>query len=346
MAASNQLAAAPLAAMPPADDGNDLPTCVELVHPIFHRFTDLHFRKSEGDGTPVMVVQLSDMPATLPLRSVQREFHIPDDSPDGLVLGLVAEALDFVAMLKLGDPLPPEVLSGKASWEPEPRHREMALGRLRLQLVAWIAGQSSIVNDPAKLAALAADPKFRDRVHEAFDAVARELALPRREDAMAMLESLADELAHIEFLREHLMGGLARMLTIFRQVLPRMRADRARSDTAIQVNRLLAVAVDKTRARFVEVDAHTSEVLSALKNIDSQRAFIRSTRDFLYRSWIAFEPLVETWLAIDPIAPSGLRAATDEAWRFLAPRFMSVQDWLEAGRARERDRPKQNQMEW
>jgi hypothetical protein len=329
-----------------ADDSGDLPTTVVLVHPIFHRFTDLHFRKSEGDGTPVLVVHLSDVPATLPLRSVQREFHIPDDSPDGIVLGLVAEALEFIGVLRLGDQLPPEVLSGKASWEPEARHREMALARLRLQLVAWITGQSDIVNDPARLGQLAGDPQFRERVVEAFDAAARELGLPRREDAMAMLESLADELAHIEFLREHLMGGLARMQATFRQVLPLMRGDRARADTAIQVNRLLGVAVDKTRARFIEVDAHTSEVLSALKNIDSQVAFIRSTRNFLYRSWLAFEPLVRRWLAIDPLAPQGLRSATDEAWRFLAPRFMAVQDWLEAGRARERERPKQSQMEW
>ena len=244
-----------------ADDSGDKPTTVVLVHPIFHRFTDQHFCKSEGDGTPVLAVPFSDVQATLPLRSVQREFDIPDDSPDGIVLGLVAKALEFVGVLRLGDQLPPEVLSGKASWEPEARHREMALARLRLQMVAWITGQSDIVNDPAKLGQLAGDPQFRDRVVEAFDAAARELGLPRREDAMAMLESLADELAHIEFLREHLMGGLARMQATFRQVLPLMRVDRARADTGIQVNRLLGVAVDKTRARFIEVDAHTSEVL-------------------------------------------------------------------------------------
>ena len=58
-----------------------------------------------------MVVQLGDKQAALPLISLQREFDILDDSADGRMLALIAQSLDFVAGLRLGDPLPKEVLS-------------------------------------------------------------------------------------------------------------------------------------------------------------------------------------------------------------------------------------------
>src|ERR1700749_4303519 len=103
-----------------------------LNHPLFNRFGEPLFRRAETDGTPVMVVLLGEREAALPLRALQREFNIPDESEDGHMLALIAAALDFVTTLRPGDPLPPEVLSGEASWEPELQHRQLGLARLRL----------------------------------------------------------------------------------------------------------------------------------------------------------------------------------------------------------------------
>lgn len=330
-----------------ADDTDDRPSAVALGHKVFHRFQDVYFRRAAGDGTPVMVVQLSDSPATLPLRALQREFAIADDSPDGMVLGMIGEALEFVGVLRMGDPFPPEVLTGLASWEPEPRHFELALQRLRAGLVGWVSGQApNATADAGQLARIASSNGFRERVAEAFRVAARELELERSEDAVALVEDLAGELAHIEYLREKLMVGMIRMQTILTAVLPGLRADRNRSETAVQVGRLLQVAIDRSRARFDEIDSQTAEVMAALRNLPAQRSFIRSTRDYLHRSWRAFEPIVTRWVAIDPGAPSGLRGAIDEAYAFLAPRYMNVQDWLESGQRTRGLERKQNQMEW
>src|SRR4051794_13549794 len=87
--------------------------CV-LVHRMFAVFGDPLFRRAETDGTPVIVVRLGDRDAAIPLRSLQREFEIPDDSEDGRMLALIAQSLDFVAGLHLGDALPTEVLTGQA----------------------------------------------------------------------------------------------------------------------------------------------------------------------------------------------------------------------------------------
>jgi hypothetical protein len=332
------------------DQADDRPTSVTLTHAVFRRFPDAHFQRAAGDGMPVLMVQLSDAPAALPLRAIQREFAIADDSPDGIVLGMIAEALDFVGVLHIGDPFPPEVLSGDASWQPEQRHFELALGRLRNALVAWRAG-SVAADDPqarpdAHQGSCHDRPAFRDQLTEAFRAAAAELGLARPEDAVAMVEDLARELAFIEFLREHLIIGMIRMQTVLHAVQPQMRADRNRSETVAQVGRLLAVAIERTRQRFNEIDSETEEVMPTLRNLPGQRAFIRSTRDFLHRSWRAFAPILARWTAIDPAAPVGLRSAIDEAYAFLAPRYMAVQDWLERGRRVQATERRPNQMEW
>jgi hypothetical protein len=331
------------------DQADDRPATVALAHGVFHRFDDVHFQRAAGDGTPVLVVHLADAPAALPIRAIQREFGIADDSADGIVLGMIGEALDFVGVLRIGDPFPPEVLSGNASWKPEARHFDLALGRLRTALVAWQSGQrpapagatspGSAVNSDAAVA-------FRDQLTAAFRAAADELGLRRAEDAVAMVEELAQELAYIEYLREHLIVGQIRMQTVLQAVLPQMRADRNRAETVAQIGRLLAVAIERTRTRFNEIDAHTTEVMDSLRSLPAQRALIRSTRDFLHRSWRAFAPILARWTAIDPAAPVGLRGAIDDAYAFLAPRYMAVQDWLDTGRRLQAAERKTNQMEW
>src|SRR5271165_3544018 len=109
-----------------------------LQHRVFTSFGDPLFRRSAADGMPVMVVKLGETEAAMPLRALQREFGIADESDDGRMLGLVAQSLDFVAGLRLGDALPAEVLSGEASWEPDRVHLQIANARLQSQLVAWL----------------------------------------------------------------------------------------------------------------------------------------------------------------------------------------------------------------
>lgn len=315
------------------DDAADpRPTVVALAHGIFRRFPDARFQRAAGDGTPVMVVTLAEAPAVLPLRAIQREFGIADDSPDGMVLGMIAEALDFVGVLHVGDAFPPEVLTGDASWQPEPRHYQLALSRLQQGLAARMAAEA-----PGDAAA---------RLASAFRAAARALGLPRDEDVVAMVEELAQELAHIEFLREHLIVGMTRMQAVLNAVLPQLRADRNRSETLAQVGRLLGVALERTRARFNQIDAQTEDVMAALGTLPAQRALIRSTRDYLHRSWRAFAPILARWTAIDPVAPVGLRGAIDEAYAFLAPRYMNVQDWLDANARLARAKETRTRMEW
>jgi hypothetical protein len=111
------------------------PDHCHLVHRAFAMFGDPLFRLAESDGAPVMVVHLGDKEAAIPLTAMKREFGIEKGSDDGRMLDLVVQSLDFVAGLRIGDPLPPEVLSGEASWEPDEVHLRIANARLQWQLV-------------------------------------------------------------------------------------------------------------------------------------------------------------------------------------------------------------------
>jgi hypothetical protein len=107
-----------------------------LVHRGFAMFGAALFRRAETDSTPVMVVTLGERQVALPLRSLQREFGIENDTPDGRMLGLIAAALDFVSVVRIGDALPLDVCTGEASWEPSAMHLTLASTRPRMQLVA------------------------------------------------------------------------------------------------------------------------------------------------------------------------------------------------------------------
>lgn len=306
------------------------PQLCTLEHSVFSHLGDPLFRRAESDGAPVMVVQLGDREAALPLRSLQREFAIPDDSEDGRMLALIAESLDFVAGLRPGDPLPAEVLTGSASWDPSPAHFQIAHARLRLQLVAWLhpdGAHGKLPPEPQALLAAADDPARRHQVQEAFRKAAEALGQPTPESVVALVEDLGRELAYIEALRERLFGRVQLMAAKLQRLTQGFRGDAAQLETLTQVRRLTGVALKQIGQRFRELDAQTGEVLAALRNLESQRAFIRSNRDWLYRSQRAWTPVLLDWDHAGFGFDEHTRALLVRTYQFLAPRFMAVTEW-------------------
>ena len=331
------------------DRTENQPTHCILEHRMFALFGQPMFRRTDADATPVMVVRLGDREASMPLRSVQREFGIPDDSDDGRMLALIAEALDFVPIMRLGDKLPLEVLTGDASWEPGPEHIHRALTRLNLQLVAWLhgtAGSEPIVLDAAALAKADADPVLRQHVQEAFQRAAETLKLPSAESVIAQLESLAGELSYIEALRDRFLDRVRvlafRIERMFRAVQP----DMAQRGSLDRLRFLSGEAVRQLARRFDEQDAQVAEVMAVLRNLDSHRGFIRSNRDWLYRSHMAWEPLLADWDKIADETTDTLRPLLARTYQFLAPRFMPVTEWLKTAKAAKKPDTGPRTMVW
>jgi hypothetical protein len=301
-----------------------------LKHRLFSRFGDPLFRRAETDGTPVMVVMLGEREAALPLRALQHEFSIEDDTEDGRMLALIAASLDFVTSLRLGDVLPAEVLSGEASWEPSPQHLRLADARLRLQLAAWSragSGEDYAALDGPALMAAAEAPAMLRAIAQACQRAAAELELAGPEAVAPLLETLAAELSYVEALRERLLQPVQSVTNKLTRLAHGWRGDAAGLEKLTQVRRLNLVALQRIGGRFEEVDAQTGEVLAALRNLEGQKTFIRSNRDWLYRTLRAWQPLLLEWGSVGFAFDDHVRAALEHAYRFLAPRFMPVNEW-------------------
>ena len=321
-----------------------------LAHRLFSRFGDPLFRRAETDGTPVMVVLLGEREAALPLRALQREFEIQDESEDGRMLALIAASLDFVTSLRLGDALPAEVLSGEASWEPSAQHVRLAAARLQLQLAAWLrlgTGEDQSGRDAQQMVAAADTPAMRQAVLEASRRAAEELKLAGPEVVSGLLEGLAQELAYVEALRDRLLQpvqGIAARLT---RLAHAWRGDAAQLEKLTQVRRLNLVALRRIGGRFEELDAQTGEVMAALRNLESQKTFIRSNRDWLYRTLRAWQPLLLEWDGCGFTFDDRVRSALEHAYRFLAPRFMPVTEWLAVSKiVGQQAKPRDRGMVW
>jgi hypothetical protein len=287
----------------------------------------------------------------VPLRGLQREFAIADDSSDGRMLNLIVESLDFVAGLQLGDRLPAEVLTGNASWDTKPQFRELAQARLRLHLVGWLnpdAAGSGAASDASALQRLDSDPELRRQVQLAFERAAQVLGLPQAEDVVPLLGELAEELAFIEALRATLLQRVQALGPRLAALDHGYRGDRNRIEMLTQVQRLMAIASKQLGTRFAEVDANTGEILSALRNAERQQTFIRAHRDWLHRCQRAWDPILDAWDAASTELNDGVWQLIGRTYQFLAPRYMQVQEWqaFNSLRGKRTERPATNVMFW
>ena len=315
----------------------ELPDRCELQHKVFSTLGEVRFRRSSTDGVPMMALMLGEREAQLPLDSLRREFAIGEDSADGRMLDLIGSALDFVSSLQPGDRLPAEVCTGEASWQPSPSHLRLAATRCRLDLVAWMSPTSRWAKagrDELSLLRLADDPGLRAEVQAASAAVAGQLAAADGNTVIRLLDELSQELAYIEALRERLLG---RVTGLCRRV-GRMRRDRSRQpasyDTVSRVHRLATVAAKQIISRFDDVEAQTGEIGSLLRNVDNQRSFIRSNRDWLYRTQRAWEPVLDKWSRAVDMPEEEMGALLAVTYQFLAQRCLPGTTWQRARQPR------------
>ena len=321
--------------------------CV-FEHSLFSKLGDVSFRPAKSDRTPVLVMPLGNSTAALPLPSLQSELKIEDASPDGQMFALVSKALDFVGELRPGDPLPMEVLCGDASWQPDPIHLDIARARLRLHLVAAftpaMADAGIAAMDGARVLAAAAAPEMALHVRAATTKAAAQLGIEDVRAFAALMEDTAQELSFLEALRERLLG---RVQTLFGRVdaLNQTKASHPSGMEMLgRVRRLTAIALHKLRARFNEVDELSAPTLGLLAELDRRRDPLHAHRDWLYCSLRAWEDTLSDWANVEPDWHDDTWPLLGRTYKFLAPRFMPMQEWLSTSRRRPKERT--NRMVW
>ncbi len=301
-----------------------------LEHQVFTALGPALFRRAPTDGIPVMVVPMGAREAMLPLRGLQREFGIAEDSTDGRMLGLIVASLDFVAGLQIGDRLPAEVLTGEASWEPSQQCRDMVRARLRLQLIAWLhpeAGAGAATAGTLQTAGQRSGPAPPGAA--AFGRAAEVLGLADAEAVVRLVEQLAEELAYIETLRGSLLQRVQGLGARLIRLGSDLRGDRNRIEMLTPVQRLMTAAIRQLAGRFDEVDAQTGEIVAALRDAGQQQVLIRTNRDWLYRCQRAWDPVLREWDRAGAMLADGVWQLVAAIYQFLAPRHMPVSEWAE-----------------
>ena len=315
------------------------PEQCKLHHRVFSTLGGVRFHRSIQDGCPVMALNLGAREASIPLKSLRHEFDLGDDTHDGKMLNLVDRALDYVLSLQPGDLFPPELLTGDASWRPTLAHLRAATTRLALDLVCWINPSSrwaQAQRDVRTLLRLAEDGGLQAEVEAMAERCAQELGLVNRQAVLQALEDMSCELSFIEALRDRLMVRVERFTARLARLRPARLLAGLQAEDLAQVGRLSALAEKQLHHRFDEVDAQTQRVASLLSDVESQRVFIRSNRDWLYRSERAWQPLLDRWDAAREDSASEIAALLSSTYQFLAPRFMPTMEWGQPRRQRNR----------
>lgn len=322
---------------------SERPQTVAFEHPFFGAVGEGQFRTSDHTRAPALMVKFGDGEAALSFPGIRRELGLAEGSADWAMLEAVAAALQFVSVLKVGDPLPAEILTGEASWEIEQRHRDIALARLTMQLVTWSSGEETAITDADALSQVADDPATQAKAERAVVEVAARLSQPE-EEVKATLRMLAEELAYIEALREKFASVLAMQAKID-LLRRRFASERSVLEIADAVRRLMTVAVKRLGNLFDQIDAQTGEIVAMLKNLKSQEGYIRSKRDELYCRMVAWRDTLAKWDKCDAKPTEGNVALLRESYRFLAPRFMPAQQWVLASQLLQRSAPASGRRE-
>jgi hypothetical protein len=301
---------------------------IRFEHKFFGSFEDMYFRLTDN-GEAVAVIKMANNEAVLGFDGIKREFALTDKTADGRLLDRVAEGLQFVRGLRVGDSLPKEILTREASWEPLDRHLRIARQRLTMQLVTWLTGNEHIFTSGEELMQIAEDPQVKKNVQLAFSEAAEALGLGRenREEVVRFIEILAKELAYIEAERD--VYAEIRKVDEKIQGLRRLySSDRGMIETTDQVARLSQRALKVFQDYFDQVDAQTGEILAMLKNIDNQIGYIRHVRDELHRRLMPWEDIIPVWKTVFVVKSEENIVRIREIYQFLAPRFMQVNEWV------------------
>jgi len=306
------------------------PKIVEFEHRFFTSFPDADFRIDESEGLPVYSFGLGPQQVALPFVGIKREFSIREYAHDAVMLNTIERGLRFVSLLRIGDPIPQEVLTGDASWEPSEIHKTSARNRIGAQLVGWHKGQSVPLADPVGLEKFIAHHVNDASVAEALSRMAVELG--QEGDAGGMIADVmsvaVSELSYIEALRE-------RYLLVCRvgERLQKLRREFAHHagvmDDAEPVSRLISIPIRSLGLSLTEVDARLSNIMSLFCDFSFHRTAIRNIRDDMYSRLKPWDEITAAWglLSGNISDPYTVVPLLRDLYRFLAPRFMPADTW-------------------
>ena len=104
----------------------------------------------------------------------------------------------------------------------------------------------------------------------------------------------------------------------------------SQQDTVKQVQVLARIGIKEIMNRFDEVDLGLDDLLAMLRDLPTVIAALRRQRDWLFRTNRAWGSVFADWIAAPKHFDDFLLKVIERTYQFLAPRFMSFQEWTVA----------------
>jgi plasmid stabilization system protein ParE len=322
-----------------ADDiQDDSEPTVRFLAPFFAKLQMAYFRHIENTTETVLMVEYGNQQVALSLPGIRKELNLAEGDADWKMLDLVDKGLKYVTTLAVGDLLPSEIISGKASWTLTPAHAQIAYQRLALKLMSWMTQDkvdtSTATNAGDDIIKQAQDPEVRKKIAAAFDEAAEALGLgrSRREEVVGFLEKLAQELGYIEALREK----FARIVQVGRRLRDLQAASKKSgmngqriADVVDQAAKLFRPAIDQLVQLFKDTDALTADIMAVLRDLDGHITKIQEQRDEIHQRLNPWTDILEAWEKIKDDEMTGpIIDVAARTVRMLAPRFMPAKEWV------------------
>ncbi len=299
-----------------------------FTHKIFS-IEGAYFKLTHDTREPCYYVNLGEMKGAIPTKSICMEFGIEEDSSDARLLGTIGRALKYVREIRPNDSIPRELLDGSASWSIEDRHREVAQGRITIQVISWLKGNEEILLNFSELETIANDPQTKEKVQEAFRGIAKSLGI-RREDVVSKIDEIVRELAYIEALREY-NAKIKKISTNFQRLANIYRRDRSTSEDISRMQVLIEPVLREYDMTFIDIDAQTCEVMIMLRNFQPTIETIRRKRDELHQRFMVWHDIEKKWEKLIIEEGQTTERLLKETYQFLARNFMQSQNWRLGG---------------
>jgi hypothetical protein len=304
---------------------------VELECALFRRMPGGYFRLSSQTREPVYVIAHGGSEFALPFRGIRREFQIAEGTPDDRMLERIAEALQFVSALRPGDDFPPEMVDRKASWEPAEQDKRYALAMVKHSLVNWHRRTPTPdLVEPTGMIALMDGPEMRKSASEAMEALAGDerLGLKDARTVQRRVQDLADEISYCEYIFRKLRDGFGVMDDKIRAAASQFKRDQSVFDQANRCLTLLAKGKSSLLEDAASTAANYGEAYASLMNFDNTIMFVRNARDRHYKIFRAWDDLFHKWQRISVTEDRTILNLIEETYRFLAPRYAPIQEWV------------------
>lgn len=283
------------------------------------------FKLTHDTREPALYVELGEMKGAIPVRSICQEFNIEKDSSDADLLTTVMSSLKFVKEIRPNDSIPTEILDGSASWSIEEVHKQIARGRITMQLISWMSGSEEIITNIGELEAVANDPETKEKVQTAFKEIAEKLGITK-DDVVEKVDDVIRELSYIEALRDHY-SHIKKIATNIDRLRAVYKRDRGMMEDLSRIHALIEPVINGFDRTFDEMDAQTCEVLTILKNYGPTIELIRKNRDDLHQRFMIWDDMISGWKNLQPEEDPLVEKQLKVTYRFLAQNFMQGQTW-------------------